>query len=101
MGRLIAVIMAAALAGCATQAFKSSAQYYRPKGDEKTVEIKGAVFVKPGVLEDDRGVGIYFDEKLQIEVPLNKYGNGEAGGRPYNGKSTSATCNSEPTDRRH
>lgn len=96
MRTLIALIAAAMLAGCATQTYKAAGQNYRLKGSDSSIEINGALMIKPGAFDATRGAGIYFNGGLQIEVPIDRYGNGEANGTLFEGKPTSATCTGRP-----
>jgi hypothetical protein len=94
MKKLLLALLAVTVTGCAgNQVFKAAPQNYRLKDSDKTVEIKGAVFKKSGVLTSDVWVGIYFDNPLQIEIPLDSQFNGENTGKDFEGKKTSATCN--------
>lgn len=98
MKKTLTILAVLALAGCAsTQTYKAPTQNYRLKGEDKAISINGAVFQKRELVGQATEVGIYLDEKLHIEVALDKNYTGEATGKPFNGKSTSATCSSKRT----
>jgi hypothetical protein len=97
MKKTLTILVVLALAGCAsTQTYKAPTQNYRLKGEEKSVQINGALKTERQLVGVDSYVGVFFNEMPYIQVKLDRFGNGEAKGNPFNGKETSATCNGKP-----
>ena len=96
---LFTIATAIILTGCSsTQTYKAPTQNYRLKGQENAITINGAVFSsKKHDLDIPKlGAGIYINGDLHIEVPLNNQGNGQATGKPFEGKTTEASCHGKP-----
>lgn len=92
-----ALILALALAGCATQAFQAAPQNYRLKGAGKPVEIKGLVLFDRKAFGHESAAAIYINNIMHIKVPLDQGFNGEATGMDYEEQSTAASCTGKRT----
>lgn len=77
MGRLIAAVLAVALAGCAPRYGLSHIQDYRPKGQDEKLAIQGALKVDPGHMLTEYGFMARVDNVNRIALNLDRQGNGE------------------------
>jgi len=99
MSKLLTVLLVVFVTGCAsTRTFNAAPQNYRAKGEDKSIDIKGDLFIRDEGFSRKVDVNIYFNNQVQIKIPLDKRGSGESNGDQYNGKNTSASCTSKVID---
>ncbi len=89
MRNILTIALIVGLSGCASQ-YQAAGQNYRLKGEESTIEIQGKL--NDSAFGNKNNAEISFNGELQINVPLDYRYFGDASGKPYKGKPTSASC---------
>lgn len=107
MKNLIFPLLAFFLSSCAANpaVYQSTAQNYRPKGDDQQLNINGRLVHKKNLLDDDYAVVFSVNSKYALGFQLDSSGNGalscnsdiesDKGSfacHPQNGKPIGANC---------